>query len=222
VTIWFNVFTVIYANCAQEEIDRVLGGATKPDLAQFRELQYTMRCINESMRLYPHPPVLIRRALKEDTLPGGYTIPKNQDVMISVYNIHRSAAVWDDPDEFRPERFPLNEPVPTELNTDFRCVSLAISISLPILAMVHRYTQLDARPLVLSSGNKITGLQRGLLGFCCILDLSIPYYSQLLSVRSSTSFSCVCRSTAPQFSAPLKDCHMGTCICEMGGRSTVD
>ena len=47
-------------------------------------------------------------------------MPVGQDVMISVYNIHRSAAVWDDPHAFRPERFPLDQPVPSEQNTDYR------------------------------------------------------------------------------------------------------
>ncbi len=28
------------------------------------------RCLNESMRLYPHPPVLLRRANVPDELPG--------------------------------------------------------------------------------------------------------------------------------------------------------
>lgn len=99
----------------------MLGDADRPTLAQYRELKYTLRCINESMRLFPHPPVLLRRALRDDTLPSGLSVPKDQDVMISVYNIHRSPAVWDDPDEFRPERFPLEDPMPTENNTDFRC-----------------------------------------------------------------------------------------------------
>lgn len=35
------------------------------------EMKYVLRCINESMRLYPHPPVLIRRATEPDVLPGG-------------------------------------------------------------------------------------------------------------------------------------------------------
>lgn len=100
----------------------MLGDSEKPSMEQYRALQYTMRCINESMRMFPHPPVLLRRALREDTLPSGLTVPRGQDVMISVYNIHRSPAVWDDPDTFRPERFPLDEPVPTEINTGFRCV----------------------------------------------------------------------------------------------------
>ena len=50
-------------------------------------------------------------------------MPARQDIMISVYNIHRSPAVWDDPDAFQPERFgPLDGPVPTEQNTDYHYI----------------------------------------------------------------------------------------------------
>lgn len=55
--------------------------------------RYIARCVAESMRLYPHPPVLLRRALVPDTLPGGFEVPQGQDVMISVYNIHHSPQV---------------------------------------------------------------------------------------------------------------------------------
>ncbi|KAL6768475.1 CYP97C3 [Auxenochlorella protothecoides x Auxenochlorella symbiontica] len=55
---------------AQEEIDRVLGASPHPDLAQYQQLRYLQRCVAESMRLYPHPPVLLRRALVPDELPG--------------------------------------------------------------------------------------------------------------------------------------------------------
>jgi carotene epsilon-monooxygenase len=40
----------------QEEIDRVLEGQ-KPQFEDIKDLKYLTRCINESMRLYPHPPV---------------------------------------------------------------------------------------------------------------------------------------------------------------------
>jgi Cytochrome P450 len=30
--------------------------------------------------------------------------------------------VWDDPEQFQPERFPLDGPVPTEQNTDYRYI----------------------------------------------------------------------------------------------------
>lgn len=52
--------------------------------------------------------------------PAHHQVVKGQDVMISVYNIHHSPAVWDNPEAFRPERFPLDAPVPSEQNTDYR------------------------------------------------------------------------------------------------------
>eukprot|EP00850_Spirogloea_muscicola_P002774 SM000011S18952 [mRNA] locus=s11:28162:30705:- [translate_table: standard] len=130
------------------EVDKVLGGR-RPTFADTRELKYTMRCINESMRLYPHPPVLIRRATKADVLPGGYRLDAGQDVMISVYNVHHSpqasshsssadaeafaqtwflqqtsqtTAVWDRAEEFLPERFSIDEPIPSEVTTDYRYI----------------------------------------------------------------------------------------------------
>ena len=48
----------------------MLGDREELTVADFRELRYCMRCVNESMRLYPHPPVLLRRANVPDTLPG--------------------------------------------------------------------------------------------------------------------------------------------------------
>ncbi|KAL5724940.1 carotene epsilon-hydroxylase [Ranunculus cassubicifolius] len=106
---------------ALEEIDRVLQGR-RPTYDDIKELKYVTRCINESMRLYPHPPVLIRRAQIPDLLPGNYKVNSGQDIMISVYNIHRSPQVWDRAEEFIPERFDLDAPVPNETNTDFRYI----------------------------------------------------------------------------------------------------
>lgn len=106
---------------AQQEVDKVLQGRL-PSYEDIKELKYLMRCINESMRLYPHPPVLIRRAQVADMLPGGYKVNAGQDIMISVYNVHRSPRVWDRAEEFLPERFDLKGPVPNETNTDFRYI----------------------------------------------------------------------------------------------------
>ena len=64
--------SAVWPEQAQEEVDRVLGGDDAlPSVAAYGELKYLMRCVNESMRLYPHPPVLLRRAQVADTLPGG-------------------------------------------------------------------------------------------------------------------------------------------------------
>ncbi|XP_010241652.1 PREDICTED: carotene epsilon-monooxygenase, chloroplastic isoform X2 [Nelumbo nucifera] len=106
---------------AQDEVDKVLQGRP-PTYEDIKELKYLTRCINESLRLYPHPPVLIRRAQVADVLPGNYKVNAGQDIMISVYNIHHSSQVWERAEEFVPERFDLEGPVPNETNTDFRFI----------------------------------------------------------------------------------------------------
>ena len=49
----------------------MLGEKAQPEVADYQQLKYLLRCVNESMRLYPHPPVLLRRAQIQDELPGG-------------------------------------------------------------------------------------------------------------------------------------------------------
>lgn len=44
-------------------------------MQDYTQLKYVMRCVNESMRLYPHPPVLLRRAMVQDQLPGAASLP---------------------------------------------------------------------------------------------------------------------------------------------------
>lgn len=98
---------------AQAEVDMVLA-QRNPTYECIKKLQYIRLIIAEALRLYPQPPLLIRRALRPDTLPGGYRgdkdgypIPQGTDIFISVYNLHRSPYFWDQPDNFEPERFLL-------------------------------------------------------------------------------------------------------------------
>ena len=56
--------------------------------------------------------MLIRRATEDDVLPGGYPVAKGQDIIISVYSIHHSPAVWDNAEAFNPDRVPYVSPAP--------------------------------------------------------------------------------------------------------------
>ena len=100
------------------EVDAVLGDR-KPTVEDMADLRFTTRVINESMRLYPQPPVLIRRALEDDVLDG-FEVKAGSDMFISTWNLHRSPELWDRPDDFDPYRFPLDEPVPTEVTTGYK------------------------------------------------------------------------------------------------------
>ncbi|KAK3026609.1 hypothetical protein RJ639_040146 [Escallonia herrerae] len=101
----------------QNEVDSVLGDRF-PTIEHMKKLKYTTRVINESLRLYPQPPVLIRRSTGDDIL-GKYPIKRGEDIFISVWNLHRSPKHWEDSDKFNPERWPLDGPNPNETNQNF-------------------------------------------------------------------------------------------------------
>ncbi|CAN6273957.1 unnamed protein product [Urochloa humidicola] len=101
----------------QDEVDNILGDGL-PTIEDVKKLKYTTRVINESLRLYPQPPVLIRRSLEDDML-GGYPIGRGEDIFISVWNLHHCPKHWDDAEVFNPERWPLDGPNPNEINQNF-------------------------------------------------------------------------------------------------------
>jgi cytochrome P450 len=91
-----------------EEIDAVLGGRV-PTLADLPQLPYTLQVFKESMRLYPPAYVLGRQATRAVTI-GGHTFKKNDVAMINIVGMHRSPALFREPEVFNPDRFtPENE-----------------------------------------------------------------------------------------------------------------
>jgi len=92
------------------EIDSVIGDGRKPTLEDVEKMELVRLCIAESLRMYPEPPLLIRRAIEEDVVPAvGIDKPvkllRGSDIFIAVYNLHRSPKYWEAPDTFDPKRF---------------------------------------------------------------------------------------------------------------------
>ncbi|CAH1115586.1 unnamed protein product [Psylliodes chrysocephalus] len=88
-----------------QEIISVLGESNmNPELNDLNELKFMERCIKESLRLYPSVP-FIGRTMEEDTIVGGYLIPKNTPTNIHIFDIHRNEKHWPDPEKFDPDRF---------------------------------------------------------------------------------------------------------------------
>jgi cytochrome P450 len=86
------------------EVDSVLGGRA-PTLADLPKLTYTQQVIKEAMRLYPPAWVINTRRVTEDTTLGGYALHRGTDLFISPFVMHRLPEYYEQPEEFRPERF---------------------------------------------------------------------------------------------------------------------
>jgi cytochrome P450 len=94
-----------------EEIVEVAGtGPVSSD--HVSRLKVVQQVLNESMRLYPTAPIVLRN-IDQDTEFDGITVPAGTLGVIPIYAIHRHREYWDDPDAFDPGRFDPEIPKPS-------------------------------------------------------------------------------------------------------------
>lgn len=89
----------------QKELSDVVGLDNIVDESHMPKLKYLEAVAKETMRIHPAIPLLIPRSPSESTTVGGYSVPTNTRVFINVWSIHRDPSIWENPTEFRPERF---------------------------------------------------------------------------------------------------------------------
>jgi cytochrome P450 len=85
------------------ELDRVLGGRP-PTAENLPRLVYLRQIIDETLRLYPPAPTMLRTAIAEDVVCGR-RIPRKATIGVFPWVVHRHRKLWDDPDRFDPDRF---------------------------------------------------------------------------------------------------------------------
>ncbi|KAI9290958.1 cytochrome P450 [Neoconidiobolus thromboides FSU 785] len=76
-----------------------------PNIDQVKQMSYLEAVVKESLRLYPPVPELNLRKTSKDVIVDNYTIPKDTNVILSIYSINRDKQYWDEPEKFKPERF---------------------------------------------------------------------------------------------------------------------
>ncbi|KAK9014153.1 hypothetical protein V6N11_005322 [Hibiscus sabdariffa] len=90
---------------ATDELDRVIGRERWVEEKDMVNLPYIESIIKETMRLHPVAPMLVPRMARQDCQVAGYDIRKGTRALINVWTIGRDPTVWDNPNEFCPERF---------------------------------------------------------------------------------------------------------------------
>ena len=68
------------------------------------EMKYLECCVKESMRLYP-PGALMGRRAEQQMEIDGYVVDEGTTVVAVVFHLHRNPLIWDNPNQFIPERF---------------------------------------------------------------------------------------------------------------------
>ncbi|XP_010443949.1 PREDICTED: cytochrome P450 89A2-like [Camelina sativa] len=90
-----------------KEIKGVLGEGEEKEIEEeeMKKMPYLKAVVLEGLRLHPPGHLLLPHRVSEDTELGGYKVPKNGTINFNVAMIGRDPTEWDEPMEFKPERF---------------------------------------------------------------------------------------------------------------------
>ncbi|KAK1272996.1 Cytochrome P450 71A1 [Acorus gramineus] len=104
----------------QDEIRCVMKEKTKIEESDIAQMAYLKAVIKETLRLHPPLPLLVpHESIKEATIKG-YRVPEKTMVIVNAWAIGRETKSWENPEEFRPERF-LNSSIDFKGN-DFQLI----------------------------------------------------------------------------------------------------
>ncbi|XP_051141191.1 cytochrome P450 78A7-like [Andrographis paniculata] len=109
-TEWVMAELVLYPKVQatlREEIDRAVGNNPSLTDADVAALPYLQAVVKETLRFHPPGPLLswARLSTSDVSLSNGMVVPAGTTAMVNMWSITHDPQVWENPSEFRPERF---------------------------------------------------------------------------------------------------------------------
>ncbi|XP_029122865.2 flavonoid 3',5'-hydroxylase [Elaeis guineensis] len=90
---------------AQREMDEVIGRERRLQESDIPKLPYLQAICKEVLRKHATTPLNLPHLATEDCEIDGYYIPKGTRLLVNIWAIGRDPDVWENPLEFKPERF---------------------------------------------------------------------------------------------------------------------
>lgn len=90
---------------AQTEIDSVVGTDRLIEESDLPNLPYLNAIIMETFRMYPPGPLSVPHESSADSTVAGYYVPQGTMLLLNLWGIHNDPKIWNEPREFKPERF---------------------------------------------------------------------------------------------------------------------
>ncbi|WVZ62739.1 hypothetical protein U9M48_012449 [Paspalum notatum var. saurae] len=90
---------------AQAEVRSLVGNKPRVDEEDVKNLSYLKMVVKENFRLHPPGTLLIPRETIRGCEIGGYDVLPGTRVFVNVWAMGRDPSIWENPEEFMPERF---------------------------------------------------------------------------------------------------------------------
>ncbi|XP_076937619.1 norfluorocurarine oxidase-like [Bidens hawaiensis] len=89
----------------QDEVRKVANGRPKITEDDLDQMPYLQAVVKENFRMHMPLPLLVPRESTNDVKLMGYNISAGTQVIINAWAVGCDPSLWDNPNEFRPERF---------------------------------------------------------------------------------------------------------------------